>query len=101
MTIRWIANDEDRKLIEDIAHRACESLGGYETLLDIVMDITACHLNGNPLDLNKFLNFEEFDFIHDVLGIRKNMNRNTGVLGNCFLPRCTLIVINQKLMSKA
>jgi hypothetical protein len=40
------------------------------------------------LDLNKLLNFSDLDFIHDVLGIKRHIDRNSGELGGCFLPRC-------------
>lgn len=56
-------------------------------LLEIEMDITACHANGNPLRLRKLLVAKPFDFTHDVLGIRQHLDRNTGKLKDNFLPR--------------
>ena len=52
------------------------------------MDVTACHANGTKLDLEKLLNFPDFDFLHDVAGIRNCIDRETGKLTKCFLPRC-------------
>lgn len=46
------------------------------------------HSNGNPLDLAALLSFKPQDFTHDVIGISLNINRETGQLQNCFLPRC-------------
>lgn len=54
------------------------------------MDITAVHANGNPLDLQKLLTFDDFSFAHDVFGISRHIDRNTGKLMNCFLPRCSV-----------
>jgi hypothetical protein len=55
--------------------------------LDWQMDIAACHLNGTPLDLDRLLGFGDFDFVHDVFGIARYLDRTTGRLQNCFLPR--------------
>ena len=57
-------------------------------LLDIEMDISAGHLE-KSLDLNKLLDFPDLDFTHDIVGISNNINRTTGILDNCFLPRCS------------
>lgn len=51
------------------------------------MDINACHSNGNPLDLKALLEADDFNFCHDVFGIRNHINRATGQLENCFSPR--------------
>ena len=51
------------------------------------MDLTACHLNGCPLKLQALLDSEPGDFRHDVFGIFKHIDRATGELTRCFLPR--------------
>jgi hypothetical protein len=51
------------------------------------MDIAACNANGCKLKLEEFLAAPGFDFIHDVIGIQRHINRETGQLGDCFLPR--------------
>ncbi len=56
--------------------------------MTISMDVTACHANGCPLDLEKLLDAPDFDFAHDVMGIRRHIDRKTGKLGGCFVPRC-------------
>lgn len=58
--------------------------------MEAEMDITACHCNGTPLDLNKLLNAPDFDFSHDVFGIRKHINWTTGEIEGFFSPRCSL-----------
>tara|TARA_Y100000590_G_C15142431_1_gene796640 strand:- start:196 stop:582 length:387 start_codon:yes stop_codon:yes gene_type:complete len=43
------------------------------------------------IDLQKMLDFDDFNFAHDLLGIIANLDRADGypaVLTNCFLPRC-------------
>ena len=57
--------------------------------LSLSMDLTACHVNGCPLDLDRLFEADEFDFKHDVVGIMYNINRKDGTLGNFFLPRYT------------
>lgn len=52
-----------------------------------VMDIDACHSNGCSLQLDKLLNADDANFAHDVFGIRRFIDRTTGKLDGCFLPR--------------
>lgn len=87
MTISLKASKDDAALIEQIAARAFEDQAGDTPMLEFMMDITAAHLNGRPLDLARFLEGPDFDFAHDVWGIRNHLNRETGQLENCFLPR--------------
>jgi hypothetical protein len=54
------------------------------------MDVTACHANGCPLDLPKLLAADNFNFSHDIFGIARHINRSTGQLENCFVPRCAM-----------
>lgn len=69
------------------AARIAERLG--QTLPDgLAMDLAACHANGTPLDLDQLLGFPDFDFTHDVWGIHRHLDRSTGTLGDCFVPRC-------------
>ena len=55
--------------------------------MDAMMDIEACHSNGCPLRLNELLATDDGNFGHDVFGIRRHLDRETGKLGGCFLPR--------------
>lgn len=59
------------------------------TGVEWAMDIEATHSNGCPLDLQKLLDAPSFDFAHDVFGIREHLDRTTGKLMHCFLPRCS------------
>jgi hypothetical protein len=80
----------DLEIESQIARRATEmaKIVGIEyKQMDAVMDIDACHCNGNPLKLSELLAADDFNFGHDVFGIRRNINRKTGKLENCFVPR--------------
>ena len=84
--INWDTTREDEKLINIIVKRAVRK---YEVdAMDTRMDITATHLNGCPLDLEKLLTFDDFNFAHDIFGIAKHIDRTTGELTHFFLPRC-------------
>lgn len=81
--------DDSSKIIKIMLRAAScmsfESRGSSR--LEVTMDLTACHLNGCPLDLDGLLNAGQGDFMHDVAGIMRHINRRTGQLENCFLPR--------------
>lgn len=82
------ANREDTALIFAIADRASAlARRRARTKFDIVMDITACHLNGNPLRLHDMLAGDEIHLIHDILGIERHLDRDTGKLRDGFTPR--------------
>jgi len=76
--------------IRKIAKRAivlAEANGIAYDYLDALMDIEACHTNGCPLKLDALLAADDFNFSHDILGIRRYLDRDTGRLTNHFLPR--------------
>lgn len=64
---------------------------GYARI-NLVMDLTAADgVNGNrPLDWERFLSADDFNFMHDLGGISRHIDRTTGRLGGHFLPRFTL-----------
>lgn len=81
---------DEFELIDRIANRALNLAiqhGIRNTKQDFQMDITAVHANGNPLRLRELLEADEFDFVHDVFGIYRHLNRETGELEGFFLPR--------------
>lgn len=57
------------------------------------MDLIAVHGSCQKLDFDKLLNFNDFNFIHDIGGIIKNLDRKKIELKDCFLPRCSTINI--------
>ena len=86
MTINWHCTSEELNLIKQIAERVV-LLFRMGSQIDIQMDIAACHLNGNPLDLHGLLNANNGDFAHDVSGIFEHLDRETGKLMHYFVPR--------------
>ena len=89
--INWDIPLEDRDIIADIVERAvnyAEELGFSLDVIDLSMDLTAAHLNGCPLNLRKLYDADDSNLAHDVFGIRRYLNRETGELENHFLPRC-------------
>lgn len=93
-TISFKIAEEDSDKIDAIVARAKWLFADYfkdneDAEMEAQMDIVACHANGNPLDLDKFLKFNDMNFIHDFAGIRRHICRRTGELQDCFSPRCS------------
>lgn len=92
--IKWdrITKSEN-DIILHIARRAVSNFMGGKfskddrVLQDFIMDISATHLS-TPLRLKDLLYADDFNFCHDVFGIRQNLNRTTGKLER-FVPRFT------------
>ena len=86
MSIDWKPlPDHERKLIGMIADRAITVFDGADKL-GTVMDITAVH-QVIALDLEGLLNADRGNFVHDVAGIARHLDRETGELTGCFRPR--------------
>lgn len=86
--------EEEADLIDRIADRAYEWSQGIPdippvTKLNLAMDLTACHAhpNGCRLDLTGLLEADQGDFNHDVFGIHRFLDRETGELTHQFVPR--------------
>ena len=102
-TISFKTSPFEMELIKKIVKRA-ESLGivkrnkqgrklGGAFVYDALtcdMDITACHVNCMALDLDALLQADDFNFGHDVCGIARHINRETGQLEDWFVPRFAL-----------
>jgi hypothetical protein len=90
MTLSFRATKEEDALIEKIAIRAGKEVFQHtpdQTLMDTAMDVMATHSSGCPLRLQELLDADAFNFAHDIAGIRRHLNRKTGELLDCFLPR--------------
>ncbi len=84
------ASIEDYKLAKQIVLRAEKELaeyGGIKDKMSVQMDIVATHISGCKLKMQELLEAKTFDFLHDVCGIMQHIDRTTGKLQNCFLPR--------------
>ena len=71
--MKMMGSKEDRLLINEVVEKII-SLDSSRRRIPCRMDLTATHLNGNPLDFEKLLSFDEFDFFHDIDGIRDNLD---------------------------
>lgn len=90
-TLSFYVGPTAAKLIDALAGRAArmaEEFGFEYDRVSAMMDLRACHANGCPLDLAKLTAADDVTFAHDVFGIRRHMNRKTGRLMDCFVPRC-------------
>lgn len=87
--VSFKTTEAETNTISSIVYRA-ERMTQVKDRMRLTMDITACHVNGTALDLGKLLAFQDFDFMHDVSGISANIDRGTGHLANCFLPRSAM-----------
>jgi len=78
---------EETVLINKIVKRACKSFPkNIKDGMSLDMDISATHISC-PLRLTDLLAADKFNFAHDVFGIMSHINRETGNLEHCFVPR--------------
>lgn len=96
--ISFDVSSEEFKVIQQIVARAktihAEFIQQAMPFDDISleMDLCACIAQGQPLRLQELLVADDFNFVHDVFGIRKYMDRNpksptAGKLTAFFVPR--------------
>jgi hypothetical protein len=52
----------------------------------IVLDLVMAH-RMQPLDLELLLAADDANFAHDVFGIMRHIDRNSGAMRDCFVPR--------------
>ena len=99
--VKFSATKAEYQLIVAIAARAVKMAKKDKVSYDAqtcMMDLDAAHSNDTPLDFQKLLDFKDSDFGHDVYGIRRFLDRNTGKLGGFFVPRCAARV-NKHVLS--
>ena len=81
----------EMSVLEEIAQRACDMAhdAGHEyEKMTALMDIESAHTQ-IPMHLDKLRDADDFNFAHDVFGIRGHMDRTEypGKLTGCFVPR--------------
>lgn len=87
MMIDWSkASRDDVLTINRIAKRAL-AIDHRLDLLQLQMDLEGCHVSGCQLDLTRMESGANADLMHDVYGIRRHIDRDTGELCDNFLPR--------------
>jgi len=89
--VSFAVSEADFTLIQQITDRA-QAMARATNIRPFdrqgaAMDITAVHANGCPLRLAELLAAEDFNFSHDVFGIFRHIDRETGHLRDCFVPR--------------
>lgn len=77
---------EDVLLINRIAKRVVCIVPTLD-LIQVQMDLEACHTCGCPLDLERMMQADQTNLVHDVGGINRHLNQETGELGDGFVPR--------------
>lgn len=90
MILKWHTSTEDFDLIVQIAKRAVKiarEFGVRYPQQMAVMDLNAVHANAYALRLQELLAADDGNFAHDVFGIRRHLDRTTGKLRDCFVPR--------------
>lgn len=88
--VKFTVEPEQQDALDKCVDRALEiadDLGVIYSRGDCEMDLSACHANGNPMDFKALSEANDFEFVHDVWGIRRHLNRKTGELMDCFSPR--------------
>jgi len=83
--LKFTKSKLENEFIEQILERIIAKFPETDRL-SMYMDLSACNAQC-PLKLDKLLVADEFNFWHDVSGIRQHINRQTGLLEDCFLPR--------------
>ncbi len=87
--IDWNTSLEDLKTIDLIVNRLQDDTLSRLDRMTLTMDIAAAH-QYQPIDLERLLAANDSNFYHDVNGIVVNLDRTTGLLENCFVPRYSL-----------
>lgn len=94
MTVKFDATDAELSAVRKIARRAAHLARTHgdrrkfgAIRLNVVMDLLATHANGCPLDFERMAAADDFNLTHDVISIGRHLDRDTGKLGNGFLPR--------------
>ena len=77
-----------KKIVKRVADLDAKHGDGDLDQLSLRMDLAACHANGCRLDFTRLLAADEFTLAHDVFGIRRHIDRETGKLTKHFAPKC-------------
>ena len=78
----------DKKLLTEIKNRIINLPLREFAPDEYITYLKAAHTKATALDFKKLLDADDFNFVHDVFGIRNNLDLKTGKFKRCFLPRC-------------
>lgn len=90
MELRFDISAEDAAHRDRVLDRAAAVFARDRRRFDRLhhsMNLTACHANGCPLDFARMAVADDFNLMHDVYGIDRHIDRETGKLGEMFRPR--------------
>lgn len=90
--VKFTRNPEQVDLIRQCANRAVALYAKHGVNIDRTeteMDLSATNANGCRLDFKKLRDADDFNFMHDITGINRHLDRETGKLGGFFSPRCS------------
>ena len=80
---------DDHRTVKEIISRVEKLTAVKVDRVSMAMDIEAAHMVC-PLDLGQLRDFGPASMMHDVAGIGNHLNRETGELEDCFIPRCAV-----------
>lgn len=90
MTVSFKVTKRESQLIRKIMRRfrmVMEDSGEIFPWIEYEMSLTACHANGTPIKLVELSLASDFDVMHDVCGIHRHIDKATGEIRDCFVPR--------------
>lgn len=88
MTISFEATRLERFWCRKVVDRAeVEGLLNGRSRFEVEMDLIATHVNGCPMDFYRMMTGDLPGFAHDIHGIAHHLDRSTGKLMDCFVPR--------------
>lgn len=79
----------EAKLLTEIVDRAEQLARRFKQRTPraaIAIDLVMAH-RMQPLDLELLLKADDGNFAHDVFGIMRHIDRNSGAMRDCFVPR--------------
>ena len=74
---------EELDALQQIAHRAVrlwKQFGHHAVAINVAMDVLMVHCLNKPLRLKELFEADNFNFMHDIVGIYDNLDRKTGKL---------------------
>jgi hypothetical protein len=77
---------DDRLNALEVAKRATTLIPGIDRM-SVLMDLSVVHNHHYKLDFERMASADDFNLAHDIAGIAYHLNRSTGKLRDCFVPR--------------
>ncbi|WP_368370240.1 DUF6874 family protein [Acetobacter persici] len=94
MSVKFDATPAEMRIIKRISRRAAVLLRHRGTAQNygvirrsVIMHLNAVHSNGCRIDFERLVKADDFNLLHDVVGIARHIDPETGRLTQCFLPR--------------